>query len=147
LREFKLLLGWEGEEDEFVEGNLTLRTEVRAALNDLYSGQCGLVSVLRTWLKGYIVVFFRLIWPVLTLKLYVLLTIFDDAQHGFSDFRMFSTQKSKQKSCLSNVFFLCFQVCIVITNFKLDPSKLSDFCRIQIKVVKNYTFVRRYFFT
>ena len=42
MREFKLLLGWEGEEDEFVEGNLTLRTEVRAALNDLYSGQCGL---------------------------------------------------------------------------------------------------------
>jgi len=29
---------------------------MRAALNDLYSGQCGLVSVLRTWLKGYAVV-------------------------------------------------------------------------------------------
>jgi hypothetical protein len=29
---------------------------MRVALNDLYSGQCGLVSVLRTWLKGYAVV-------------------------------------------------------------------------------------------
>jgi len=39
-----------------LEGDFTLRTEMRAALNDLFSGQCGLVSVLRTWLKGYAVV-------------------------------------------------------------------------------------------
>jgi len=114
LREFKLLLGWEGEEDEFVEGNLTLRTEVRAALNDLYSGQCGLVPVLRTWLKGYIVVFFRLIWPVLTLKLYVLLTIFDDAQHGFRIFGC-SQLKNQNRNLVCQICFFFVFKCVLLS--------------------------------